>query len=76
MYVFEKDQISFSVQKKMSYFWEKEISSFLIIQERSYPSAIFLERTSFQNIWIKKIAVTVAAINISHHQISFLLFKP
>ena len=32
-----------------SYFREIEISSFLIIEERSYSSASFLERLSFQN---------------------------
>ena len=37
-----------------SYFREKEISSFPIIQERSYSSAIFLERPSFQDVWKKK----------------------
>ena len=37
------------------YFREKEILSFLIIQERSYSSAIYLERPCFQNIWKKKI---------------------
>ena len=38
-----------------SYFWGKEISSFLMIQEILYASAIFLERSSFQNIWKIKI---------------------
>ena len=51
----EKDHLSFSVQRIRSYFREKEISSFLIIQERSYSSAIFLEIPCFQNIWKKKI---------------------
>ena len=35
-------------------FREKEISSSLIIQKRSYFSTIFLERPSLQNIWKKK----------------------
>ena len=48
---FEKGHLSFSVWRIRSYFREKEISSFLIIQqERSYSSANFLERSSFQNI--------------------------
>ena len=38
---FKKDHLSFSVQRVRSYFWEKEISSFPIIQERSYSTAIF-----------------------------------
>ena len=38
-----------------SYFQEKEISLFLIIQERSYSSEIFLEISFFWNIWKKKI---------------------
>ena len=52
---FKKDHLSFSVQRVRSYFREKEISSFPIIQERSYPSAVFLERPSFQDIRNKKI---------------------
>ena len=35
----------------ISYLREKEMPSFMVIQERSYSSAIFLERPSFQNIW-------------------------
>ena len=50
---FEKDHLSFSVQRIRSYFRKKEISSFLVIQERSYSTAIFLERSSFQTIWKK-----------------------
>ena len=50
---YEKHHLSFSVGKKISYFWEKEMPSFLVIQERSYSSVIFLERSSFQNIWNK-----------------------
>ena len=42
-----------------SYFREKETSSFLIIQERSNSSAIFLERPSFQDVWKKKIWFSV-----------------
>ena len=38
---FTKDHLSFSVQRARSYFREKEISSFPIIQERLYSSAIF-----------------------------------
>ena len=38
---FKKDHLSFSVQRVRSYFREKEISSFPIIQERSCSSAIF-----------------------------------
>ena len=39
------------------YFGEKEILSFLIIQERLYSSANFLERSSFRNIWKKSTMV-------------------
>ena len=35
--------------------YHHSVSCFLIIQERSYSSAIFLQRQSFQNIWKKKI---------------------
>ena len=42
-----------------SYFQEKEISSFLIIEERSYSSVVFMERPCFQNIWKKKISFFV-----------------
>ena len=52
---FKKDHLSFSVQRVRSYFREKEISSFPIIQERSYSTAIFLERPSFQDVRKKKI---------------------
>ena len=52
---FKKDHLSFSVQRARSYFREKEISSFLIIQERSYSTAIFLERPSFQDVRKKKV---------------------
>ena len=60
---FKKDHLSFSVQRVRSYFREKEISSFLIIQERSYSSAIFLERPSFQDVWKKKIWLSVQCNN-------------
>ena len=56
---FKKDHLSFSVQRVRSYFREKEISSFLIIQERSYSSAIFLERPSFQDVRKKNIWFSV-----------------
>ena len=52
---FEKDCLSFTVWRIRWYFQKKEISFFLIIQERSDTSAIFSERPSFQNIWKKKI---------------------
>ena len=52
---FKKDHLSFSIQHVRSYFREKEISSFPIIQERSYSTAIFLERPSFQDVRKKKI---------------------
>ena len=58
MYFFEKDHHSFSILR-IIYFREKEMSFFLIIQERSYSSAIFLERPSFRNIWKKKICFFV-----------------
>ena len=54
-YFFEKDHLSFSAWRIRSYFRGKGISPFLMKQERSYSSAIFLERPSFQNIWKKKI---------------------
>ena len=37
---FEKDHISLSAQRIRSYYWGKELSSFGMIQERSYSSAI------------------------------------
>ena len=51
---FKKVRPSFSAQGVRSYFREKEISSFSIIQERSCSSAIFLERPSFQGVRKKK----------------------
>ena len=67
---------SFSVQRVRSYFREKEISSFPIIQERSYSTAIFLERPSFQDVRKKKVWFIVQCIFscISVSQISFKLF--
>ena len=59
---FKKDHLSFSVQRVRSYFREKEISSFPIIQERSYSSTIFLERPSFQDVWKKKIWFSVQCV--------------
>ena len=59
---FKKDHLSFSVQRVRSYFREKEISSFPIIQERSYSSATFLERPSFQDVWKKKVWFSVQCI--------------
>ena len=63
---FQKDHLSFSVQRVRSYFREKEISSFPIIQERSYSSARFLERPSCQDIWKKKIWFSVQWRNFLH----------
>ena len=44
---YEKDHHSFSVQGVKSHFREKEISSFPIIQERSYSCVIFFGKTIF-----------------------------
>ena len=48
-----------------SYFQEKEISYFKIIQERSNSSAIFLERPSFQDVWKKKTWFSVQFVSIN-----------
>ena len=40
-------------------FSRRETWSFLIIRERSYYSVTFLERTSFQDVWKKKIWFSV-----------------
>ena len=56
---FKKDHLSFSVWRERSYFRQKEMSSFPIIQERSYSGAIFLERPSFQDVRKKKIWFSV-----------------
>ena len=48
---FEKDHLSFSVQRKnILFFGKKKILSFQIIPESSYSSAIFLKRPSFRGI--------------------------
>ena len=44
---YEKDHHSFSVQGVKSHFREKEISSFPIIQERSYSCVICFGKTIF-----------------------------
>ena len=53
MYFLRKIIFHFSSIEKKSYFREKKMPSSLMIQERSYSTAIFLERASFQNIWRK-----------------------
>ena len=58
--VFFLERLSFIFRLVVrSYFREKEISSFPIRQERSYSSAIFLERPSFQDAWKKKMWCSV-----------------
>ena len=54
--IFLRNIIFHFLSKKQDHFFrEKEISSFLILQERSYCKSIFLERPFFQNILKKKI---------------------
>ena len=54
MYFFrQRSSFIFRLKNKMIFSGEKT-SSFLIIQERSYSGAIFLEWPSFQDIWKKK----------------------
>ena len=72
---FKKDHLSFSVQRVRSYFREKEISSFPIIQERSYSSAIFLERPSFQDVWKKKIWFSVQCQQLIQYKKEALQIK-
>ena len=50
----ERPSFTFCPWKKDHVFGKKEISSFPIIQERSYSSAIFFERPSFQDVWKRK----------------------
>ena len=50
MHFLRKIIFQFSSKEKISCFQGEEIPSFQIIQERSYSSAIFLKRPSFQNI--------------------------
>ena len=54
MYFFEKDHLCFSVYRIRSYFREKEIPSFLLIQERSYSSAIFWKDQLFKTLGQRK----------------------
>ena len=51
IYFLRKIIFRFPSVEKISYFWEKERSSVLMIKERSYSSATNLKRPSFQNIW-------------------------
>ena len=55
MYFLRKISFHFPSRGEDHNYREKEISSFLIIQERSYSSVIFLGRRSFQNSYKKKI---------------------
>ena len=52
MYFLRKIIFHFSSKKKISCFPVKNTSCHAI-QDRSYPSGIFLKRPSFENIWIK-----------------------
>ena len=70
-FFFEKDHFLFSVLRIKSYFREKEISSFLIIQKRSYSNAIFLEIPSFQSIWRKRVRFFVQCESNILEQIHF-----
>ena len=63
------------VSRIRSYFQEKEISFFLIIQEKSYSSAIFLEWPSFQNIWKKKIWFYVQCFSLTRWILSRSFLK-
>ena len=47
-----------------SYFREKELLPFPIIQEREYSRAIFLERTSFQDVWKKNMAFRAVVFEV------------
>ena len=49
-FFWEKSSFTFRLEK-ISSFQEKEMPPFLMLQERSYFSMIFLERPFFQNIW-------------------------
>ena len=51
MYFLRKIIFHFPSVEKISHFREKEMPYFLMIKERPYSSAIFLERPPFQNIW-------------------------
>ena len=55
----EKGRLSLSAQGKNIMFSGKKKTSFQIIQERSYSNAIFSERPSFQDVWKKKIQISV-----------------
>ena len=56
MYFLKKDHLSFSAYRIRSYFREKEMSSFLMIQERSYSSAIFWKDHLFRTLGKRKYA--------------------
>ena len=64
--LFKKDHLSFSAYSVRSCFRKKEISSFPIIQKRSYSSAIFLERLSFQDVWKNKIWFSVQCMILNN----------
>ena len=61
-------------KEKISHFWEKEMPSLLVIQERSYSSAIFLEAPSFQNIWKKKIRFFVQCVLVSFAVVTVIFY--
>ena len=61
MYIFEKDDPSFSVWRIGSYFWGKQISILLIIQEWSYSSAFFWKNHLFKTSRISCCASLVFA---------------
>ena len=58
-----------------SYFRLKEISSFPIMQERSYSSAIFLERPCFQDVCKKKYTVENAVYTLNNIELCWWIWN-
>ena len=66
---FKKDHLSFSASRIISYFRGKEISSFLMIQERSYSSAILWKDHLFRTFGKRNYGFSCSAFFKS--QVSF-----
>ena len=71
IYFLRKIISHFPLKEKISFFREK-IPSFQIIQERSWPSAIFLKRPSFQDVW--KLLLKDHLLRTFEENIIFLVF--
>ena len=74
--IFFLERLSFIFLLRVrSYFRLKEISSFPIMQERSYSSAIFLERPCFQDVCKKKYTVENVVYTLNNIELCWWIWN-